>query len=79
MIPFPSQVAPGLAAWAESLMQDVRTLKTPMGPTLLWNCLEADLPPAADHLYRAVWVSDLGMAAVSDGTDWLRLDTGAAI
>jgi hypothetical protein len=39
----------------------------------------ADLPPAADWRAGLVYVTSITMVAVSDGTDWRRLDTGAAL
>ena len=39
----------------------------------------ADLPPAADHRAKQVLVTDISMVAVSNGTAWIRLDTGATL
>lgn len=45
--------------------------------------LEADLPPAGDNIGRQRLVTDLnggtGMVVFSNGTDWIRSDTGAAL
>lgn len=65
MIPFPSHVAPGLAAWADALQQDLRQLAVPQGPTPLWSCSAPDLPPAADHPDQAVKVAETGAIVVS--------------
>lgn len=39
----------------------------------------ADLPPAADWRAGLVYVTAITMVAVSDGTNWRRLDTGATL
>lgn len=48
-------------------------------PQRLPNFLEADLPPAEMWRFCAVIVSDLDIIAHSNGSDWIRSDTGAAI
>ncbi len=39
----------------------------------------AVLPPAAENVGVPVWVTSLTRMAVSDGTNWIRTDTGAVI
>lgn len=39
----------------------------------------AALPPAADWPFGLVYVADIAMAAVSTGSAWKRLDTGAVL
>ncbi|MDB5699720.1 MAG: hypothetical protein JWN69_2524 [Alphaproteobacteria bacterium] len=39
----------------------------------------SDLPPAADWGAGIVYVTSITMVAVSDGTNWRRLDTGATL
>jgi hypothetical protein len=73
------EIPEAMRPFALSVVEAIRALQTPLSPTPLFPCLEAGLPPAADWTNFAVWVSDLSVAAVSDGTDWIRLDTGAAI
>jgi hypothetical protein len=53
--------------------------QAPTQPAPLYACLTADLPAAADFINCAAYVSDIPIIAVSDGTDWRRQDTGAAI
>ena len=48
-------------------------------PVKLPEFLEVALPPAAPWRGHAVIVSDLKIIAHSDGSDWIRQDTGAAI
>ena len=61
------------------LEQAFERLKTPQQPTRLWSVAEADLPPAAAWPDHIIWISDLAVAAVSDGTDWIGLDDGSAV
>ncbi len=51
----------------------------PMQPVRVYACLQADLPPAADWSNCVLRVTDLNVLAFSDGSDWIRADTGAAI
>ena len=39
----------------------------------------AALPAAADWPYGIVYVADIAMAAISTGSAWKRLDTGATL
>ncbi|HEY3697052.1 hypothetical protein [Phenylobacterium sp.] len=56
------------------------SLNNPRQPTPLWPVAAADLPPdTARWKNCTLWVEDLNVAAVSDGADWIRLDTGAPI
>lgn len=54
-------------------------LANPQSPQKRFARDEADLPPAADWTDCMVWVPDLAVAVVSDGTDWIDLSTGTAI
>ena len=65
MIPFPSHAAPGLAAWGGDIEQRLRQLETPQGPTPLWSCPAASLPPAAGHPNAAVKIAETGAVMVS--------------
>ena len=51
----------------------------PRQPVRVYACLEADLPPAANWSSCVLHVTDLNCLAFSDGSDWIRADTGAAI
>ena len=61
------------------LEREFDRLNDPKQPTKLWSVVEADLPPAADWVDHLVWITDLAVCAVSDGTDWIGLDTGSPI
>lgn len=72
-------VATSLDLLKLELDQAFDRLANPQGPTKVYAVTSASLPPAADHLNAVVRVTDLNILAVSDGTDWVRQDTGAAI
>lgn len=57
----------------------VLELLTPTFPKRVFACAEASLPSAAAFTHCVVKVTDLDILAVSNGTDWIRQDTGAAI
>lgn len=61
------------------VVECLRLLAVPQGPTTLWPCAQDRLPPAARHINKAALVSDLGVLAVSNGAAWIRQDTGAAL
>lgn len=54
-------------------------LEVPGRPGAVHACLAADLPPAAHWPSCLVLVSDLNILAHSDGSDWIRQDTGAPV
>lgn len=61
----------------------LREVANPTGPVNLPTYAVAGVPAAADYSGHIIYVSD-GAAgspilAFSDGTNWLRSDTGAAI
>lgn len=57
----------------------LNALEQPRKPVRVYACLQADLPPAADWSNCVLRVTDLNVLAFSDGSDWIRADTGAAI
>lgn len=54
-------------------------IRRPQAPLPLFSCARADLPRAADWAGCLLRVSDLNTLAHSDGTRWVRLDTGGAL
>lgn len=68
-----------LRRYLEGLEARVAELEAPNSPGRVFACEEADLPDAADFINCVVHVSDIPILAVSDGSDWIRQDTGAAI
>ena len=57
--------------------------RPPQGPALVYACTSAELPSASDYEGGVLRVTDinggLGMLAFSNGSAWIRCDTGAAI
>ena len=76
-------IGPGLPASVQAVlasMQDaIRALQVPAAPQSVFAVTQARLPPAARYPQCVVLVSDLNILAHSDGTHWLREDTGAVI
>lgn len=72
-----------LPTGAPSALADLRTavaeLLEPTQPGRLYPVASASLPPAADWTYSQAWATDLNALVVSNGTAWIRTDTGAAI
>ncbi len=73
------EIPPELRPFCLSVIEALRALQVPGSPTPLFAVNQADLPPAADWPDHALKVSDLNIIAFSDGTDWVRADTGVAI
>lgn len=76
-------IGPDVPAGLQPLLTEIRDavneLITPTYPKPMFACVEADLPPAADFTNCSAMVTDAGIPVISDGTDWLRYDTGAPI
>jgi hypothetical protein len=75
----PAGTRPELALWLEQLEIRLGALETAQSPMPVYACTQAQLPAAAAYLNCVVRVSDLNILAASDGTNWRRQDTGAAI
>lgn len=61
------------------LEQAFDAARSPQSPTPVFTEDEANLPPPADFKDCVLLVRDLNILAHSDGSDWIRQDTGAAI
>lgn len=76
-------IGPGIPeafhAVLKSFHDAIRELETPGAPKPVYATTQAKLPPAADYARCFVLVSDLNVLAHSDGTHWIREDTGAVI
>lgn len=68
-----------IRTFAQSVVDAIRALQTPQGPTPVFSISSDDLPPASDWPSCVVRVSNLDVLAVSNGSAWIRQDTGAAI
>lgn len=77
--PVGPDVPPGLAPLLTSMRDAIMELFTPTEPRAVFPTLEASLPPASDWPSTVVLVTDLNVLAHSDGSDWIRADTGAPI
>ena len=79
LIPVGPGIPEGVRAILKSHEDAIRALQYPLAPSPMFAVAEADLPPAANWQYHMVLVTDLDIPAHSNGTDWIRSDTGAAI
>lgn len=74
----PADASPALHRFAKRIVEaDKEARTTPL--RLQEYATAADLPPAADWRAGLVYVTSIVMVAVSDGTNWRRLDTGATL
>jgi hypothetical protein len=67
------------AALLNEMRDAILRLENPMQPVRLWSATTASMPPAANWTNCALLNTTLNILAVSDGTNWIRQDTGAAI
>lgn len=76
-------VGPSIPSPLKPLLTDVvdalSALVSPNRPTRLFARARADLPPASDHPSCLVLVTDLNILAHSDGSHWIRQDTGGVV
>lgn len=57
----------------------IRALQQPQQPVTVAAVARVELPPAANWPNGVLRISDLNILAVSDGSAWIRQDTGAPI
>ncbi|MDP3854389.1 hypothetical protein [Phenylobacterium sp.] len=79
MTPISPETPPALRALLAELAEVVRAWRAPGAPSSLYACDADQLPDAGDWPNGLVLVSDLNILAHSDGSSWIRQDTGAAI
>lgn len=79
MTPISPETSPALRAILAELAEAVRAWRAPGAPSTVYACDVAQLPDAGDWPHGLVLVSDLNILAHSDGSNWIRQDTGAAI
>ena len=72
-------VAEPLRAVMKSFHDALLGLIAPAAPTPVFAAPAAGLPPAAEHPQTLALVSDLNILAHSDGTHWIRQDTGGVV
>lgn len=63
----------------QAVVDAIVQLQQPGQPSFVCAVASTDLPPPADWPNGVLRVSDLNILAVSDGSAWIRQDTGAAI
>ena len=76
-------IGPGIPAAFHAVLKSIhdaiRELQTPEEPKPVFAAVQAKLPPAASYSQCVALVSDLNTLAHSDGTHWIRQDSGAVI
>lgn len=76
-------IGPDIPAALRPLLTEVvdalRVLRAPGAPTPLHACASSALPPAQAWPRCLVLVTDLNILAHSDGSNWIRQDTGGVI
>ena len=79
LIPVGPGVPESLRSILKSLSDAIAELQAPGVPQPAFAATVAGLPPAAAYPRTVALVSDLNILAHSDGTHWIRQDTGAVI
>lgn len=79
LVPVGPGVPESLRPLLKSLYDAVRALQYPEAPQPAFPVLQAGLPLASAYPNSVVLVTDLGVLAHSNGSAWIREDTGAAI
>lgn len=79
MRPVPADAPASLLPYLTDLEQRLQALEVPEKPTPLFACASSAMPPASAWQNHALFNTTLSIVAVSDGTSWIRQDTGAAI
>lgn len=68
-----------LSALLNEMRDAILALQNPQDPTPAFACLTAAVPDPAAFINCVILVTDIPALAYSDGTDWLRADTGAPV
>ena len=75
----PPDTPPGLRPLLAEILDVIGAGRAPGGPTPVYACPQASLPPAARWPRTVLLVSDLNILAHSDGIQWIRQDTGVPL
>ena len=67
------------ASFYKSVAEAIQQLQNPGKPSLVYACASTDMPTASDYTNCVLRNTTLDILAVSNGTNWIRQDTGAAI
>lgn len=73
------QVPPQVAEYLSGLEVRIAALEGADGPKQVFASTTANLPDPADFFQCVLLDTTLNILAVSDGSDWIRQDTGAPI
>lgn len=79
LIPPGPGVPEALRGLLKSFHDALSALQAPGEPQSVFAVAQAKLPPAASYPNAVLLVSDLNILAHSDGSHWIRQDTGAVI
>jgi hypothetical protein len=66
-------------AFYASVVEAIQQMQNPGKPTILYSCATTDMPDAASYTNCILRNTTLDILAVSNGTNWIRQDTGATI
>jgi hypothetical protein len=72
-------VATSLDGLKLELERELALARRPLGPTPLYACPTDAMPPAQSHPACVLLNTSLNALAVSDGSRWIRQDTGEPI
>jgi hypothetical protein len=78
-MPVPLGTTPDLAEYLAEVEARVALLEEPQSPGPVFACTTANMPAAASYPNCVLKNTTLNILAVSDGTSWIRQDTGAVI
>lgn len=72
-------ISPQAPLWAREFARNITTELNRSGPLRLAQFSTDNLPDAAEYEAHMVWNTTIDRVCVSDGTNWLRQDTGASV
>lgn len=78
-MPVPVGTDPNVAAYLQELEDRIAGLENPGSPVPVPAYTTAGMPTASAWVNRVIRNTTLDILAVSNGTNWIRQDTGAAI
>ncbi len=79
MLTIGPETPPGLRPLLGDILEVLRGLRAPGAPNPVYACASTALPPPADWPRCVLLVTNLNILAHSDGSNWIRQDTGGVI
>ena len=73
------KISPQAPLWAQKLVADLNQDAVRRVAVPLKSYTTDELPDATQFTAHAVWNTTISRVCVSDGTNWLRQDTGASV